>query len=254
MGKKGQQAAISVLAALFLAISYIGIGYAAISGVPWIVEQVAYATIDDTASPFTKDQLVEGALATREYSFGAHDKEAYLETLRQMNRDAETHYSDVPDMLEAPIQYSLDEEAMSHLDDVNEMAVATMMPIFGVVAMAVFLIFCGLRMFGVMPVANALLWSGLAVVAVAAVFGIWALVSFDGLFEAFHSLLFADGSWTFSPDSLLITMLPEAFWSSMAAVWLSISLLVSAASIGLGLFMRRRQRGFSNTRGGSSAS
>ena len=79
--KGGQRAFMTVLGALFLAATYIGVGYASCAGVPFIAEKVAYATVDDAASPFDKEQLVEGALATRDYSFGSHDLAAYEDAM-----------------------------------------------------------------------------------------------------------------------------------------------------------------------------
>ncbi|MFR7649951.1 MAG: DUF1461 domain-containing protein [Eggerthella lenta] len=44
------------------------------------------------------------------------------------------------------------------------------------------------------------------------------LVDFNGLFAAFHSLFFVEGTWTFNYDSLLISMYPIDFWMN-GAVW-----------------------------------
>ena len=63
--------------------------------------------------------------------------------------------------------------------------------------------------------------------ALLAVLGVWGMVDFNGLFAAFHSLFFVDGTWTFSYDSLLISMYPLDFWMGMGGVWL-------ATSVGLG--------------------
>ena len=54
--------------------------------------------------------------------------------------------------------------------------------------------------------------AGIAVVAVFALLAAWVVVDFNGFFAAFHSLFFANGTWTFSYDSLLITMYPPEFW------------------------------------------
>ena len=64
--------------------------------------------------------------------------------------------------------------------------------------------------------------AGIAVVAVFALLAAWVVVDFNGFFAAFHSLFFANGTWTFSYDSLLITMYPPEFWIGMGAVWLAV--------------------------------
>ena len=68
-------------------------------------------------------------------------------------------------------------------------------------------------------------WLGLAVLVV---LGLWGVIDFNGLFAAFHSLFFVDGTWTFNYDSLLISMYPIDFWMGMGAVWVG-----SAISVGL---------------------
>ena len=64
--------------------------------------------------------------------------------------------------------------------------------------------------------------------AVLVVLGLWGVIDFNGLFAAFHSLFFVDGTWTFNYDSLLISMYPIDFWMGMGAVWVG-------SAIGVGL-------------------
>ncbi len=54
------------------------------------------------------------------------------------------------------------------------------------------------------------------------------LFDFDALFSSFHGVFFAEGTWTFAPDSLLIQTFPEPFWATAAAVWAGLVLLGSA--------------------------
>jgi integral membrane protein (TIGR01906 family) len=51
------------------------------------------------------------------------------------------------------------------------------------------------------------------------------LLDFDALFSSFHGVFFAEGTWTFAPDSLLIQTFPETFWATAAAVWAGLVLL-----------------------------
>ncbi|MFR5193879.1 MAG: DUF1461 domain-containing protein [Eggerthella lenta] len=47
---------------------------------------------------------------------------------------------------------------------------------------------------------------GGAASAVLVVLGLWGVIDFNGLFAAFHSLFFVDGTRTFNYDPLLISM------------------------------------------------
>jgi uncharacterized membrane protein len=55
------------------------------------------------------------------------------------------------------------------------------------------------------------------------------LSNFDALFTAFHGLFFAEGTWTFAADSLLIRTFPEQFWATAAGVWAALILLGAVA-------------------------
>lgn len=238
-GKNAQATSIAILGSIFLAITYIAIGYAVCAGIPFVTEKVAAATVDDASSPFGKVELVEGAVATRDYSFGSHDLDAYMATIRDMNQEAGTPYAD-GDLAGAPEQYTVTPEAITHLDDVYEVSSRLLMPIFGIAAIAAFLLFGGFRMFGPRVVANMLVIGGCIAGGLLVLLGLWALISFDSFFAAFHGLFFAQGTWTFPSDSLLITMLPEGFWAGIGGVWLTLSILLAAVSVVLGVVLRQR--------------
>jgi integral membrane protein (TIGR01906 family) len=51
------------------------------------------------------------------------------------------------------------------------------------------------------------------------------LADFEALFSAFHGIFFAEGTWTFPSDSLLIQTFPESFWAAAAGVWAGLVLL-----------------------------
>lgn len=256
MSRTRQQKLVIALTAAFLALAYVCLGYAVCAGVPQVTESVSTTTVSGERSPFSKSELVQGASATRDYSFGSHDAEAYYATIADMNRAADTPYADADtaQLMSAPEQYSITPEQLAHLDDVFDVSSMLMLPIIGIACIAAFLVMATLRQFGVRCVARSLLWGGVFVLGVMALFGIWALVSFDSLFGAMHSMLFADGSWVFAADSLLITMLPEAFWAGMAGVWLAISASLAAISLVMGVVLSRRHPKDVPQRGSSSES
>jgi len=73
-----------------------------------------------------------------------------------------------------------------------------------------------------------------------AIFG-W--LNFDALFTTMHQLFFAEGSWTFAYNSLLITTYPLPFWIAMAATWAAVlvSFCLIALLVGQLLVSRTKQ-------------
>lgn len=72
-------------------------------------------------------------------------------------------------------------------------------------------------------------WWCAGIVAVAVLAGVF---SFEALFSAFHGVFFAEGTWTFPSDSLLIQTFPERFWAVAAGLWAGV-VLVGAVLLGL---------------------
>jgi integral membrane protein (TIGR01906 family) len=77
-------------------------------------------------------------------------------------------------------------------------------------------------------------------IALAAILATAGCLSFDALFTQMHRLLFADGTWTFSYDSLLITAYPEAFWIAMAATWAAVLAAFCLVTLVVGRALSRR--------------
>ena len=65
------------------------------------------------------------------------------------------------------------------------------------------------------------------------------LLAFDALFAWIHSIFFAEGSWQFSYDALLIRALPEAFWMGCAATWAVSLVILCAISTTTGLLTKK---------------
>ncbi|MCI2242066.1 DUF1461 domain-containing protein [Adlercreutzia sp. JBNU-10] len=87
---------------------------------------------------------------------------------------------------------------------------------------------------------KALMAAPALVIAAFAVLGLWGALDFNGLFGAFHAVLFPQGNWTFSWDSLLISMYPLAFWMGMAGTWLIATGCVAILSLVAGRRLARR--------------
>lgn len=90
------------------------------------------------------------------------------------------------------------------------------------------------------------LFAGAAFCVVVVILGAVAgTLNFDSLFEWFHGIFFAPGTWQFPADSLLIEAFPEPFWSTAAAVWAGLILLGGAVLAAAGALVRIGVRGTS---------
>ncbi|MBQ9001531.1 MAG: DUF1461 domain-containing protein, partial [Eggerthellaceae bacterium] len=241
---------VSVLATVALAVSFVGVGFLACTTPP-VTGVFANLFSDDATSPFSRTQLVQVAEATRDYSFGAHDKlalyqviyEADLQLRQEIvnangtlpfgfpNLDAigdksstaqfETAFSGASEM------YCYSSDTISHLDDCYNLArtACIALAVAGTIALAG-IVFCGTvgrkRLVG-----RILTAAGFVVVALFAALGVFAALDFQSFFQTFHGVFFSQGNWQFPYDSLLICSLPTAFWTGMAAVWLAVSALAS---------------------------
>lgn len=125
-------------------------------------------------------------------------------------------------------RYALDADAVSHLEDCNGLitGLSSYLGMIGVAALIIALVL-GFRK-QLAALAFMLRMGPALLLAVLVVLGLWGLVDFNGLFAAFHSLFFVEGTWTFNYDSLLISMYPIDFWMGMGAVWVG-------SAIGVGL-------------------
>ena len=112
-------------------------------------------------------------------------------------------------------RYALDADAVSHLEDCNGLitGLSSYLGMIGVAALIIALVLGFRKQFAAL--AFMLRMGPALLLAVLVVLGLWGVIDFNGLFAAFHSLFFVDGTWTFNYDSLLISMYPIDFWMGM---------------------------------------
>lgn len=234
----------AVVAVVSLAVTLMAAGFVACAAFPQTTEMLAgaFSGKGNPDTPFSHDELVHAAVVTRDYTVGSNDREAVFAMLHDINEGANTRYAtaDETGLAAAPEQYTLTSDALSHLDDVYRVVVAArialaVIALLAVAACAHMAIRVGRRALG-----GVLLAASIVVVAAFALLAAWVVVDFNGFFAAFHSLFFASGTWTFSYDSLLITMYPPEFWMGMGAVWLAATGLLSILAIVVGALLRRR--------------
>jgi len=74
-------------------------------------------------------------------------------------------------------------------------------------------------------------WSGIAVIGCIALLLLFAFLSFNWLFNAFHQLLFEPGTWLFPADSQLIQLFPLKFFITLTKRILIGTLVIGALLI-----------------------
>ncbi len=242
MKRKHQQIILWTIASFVLAIAFVSFGFFVCAGFPQITETLTRASCNSEDSPFSEDALVESALATRDYAFGSHNLDDLMETIATINNEANTPYANASseELAAADEVYTLDTEAISHLDDVYEVVQRFRPVLIGCTVLAGFCLAYCLFSWGRRSIAWPLTCAGGGVLAVFALLGLWALIDFSSLFSLFHSLFFEAGTWTFSSDSLLICQFPEAFWMGMAGIWLALTSGLSILSLVCGLILIRK--------------
>lgn len=135
-----------------------------------------------------------------------------------------------------------DAGAVSHLADVQRvMAGARIATALSALVVAVWLGFAVVRR-RTAEIATALLGAAAICAGAVVVALVVSLVSFDVLFTWFHGVFFAQGTWTFPYDSLLIRLFPEPFWAVAGAAWAGLVLVLAALFGVSGALLRRASR------------
>lgn len=230
-------AIICVLATLFLAISFVYAGFEACATPDLATRMLAQAFSNDAESPFSKEQLVDAAVVSKDYTVGSHNEQKTLDMMAELNGIATPATAEsLADLDETQV---LTADALSHLDDVFYVVQDARVWLRVICALAVFLsIVCAVTG-GKHRLGSVLMWTGWLVIAIFVCLAIWVAVDFNGFFAAFHSLFFAAGTWTFSWDSLLICMYPPNFWIGMGVVWFVVTMVLSILGIVIGGHLRK---------------
>lgn len=250
----GSNSILAGIGTTVLVVTLLVCGFAACC-LPATTAALAGAVSTGEASPYTHEQLVELAGVTRAFTVEPHgDAEqaaeelaaAVVEAAREASAEGAlkagewtgaartalgeggTALAAMDALAKVSDRYALDGAAVSHLEDCNTLivGVSSWLGMIGVAALIIAVLLGVRKQFAAL--AFMLRMGPALLLALLAVLGLWGVVDFNGLFAAFHSLFFVDGTWTFGADSLLISMYPLDFWMGMGAVWL-------ATAVGLGL-------------------
>lgn len=233
---------VAIGSTVLLAITLIAAGFAAVAVPDWATVALsrAFSGCDQPLTPFTRDELTSMAVAGKHYTFDSNNADELNEAIAAANASAEAG-GRATVIGEASETRRLPADAISHLDDVYRV-VSVAKPALAVIAV---LCVAGLAHVAVRinrrVLGRVLIAGGAFVLAAFAALGIWALVDFYGLFGVFHSLFFQAGTWTFSMDSLLITLYPTAFWMGMAGIWLAVTCGLSILAVLVGFTLGHKQ-------------
>ncbi|MDR0350785.1 MAG: DUF1461 domain-containing protein [Coriobacteriales bacterium] len=185
---------------------------------PPITGLLAENTVNDGLSPLTHAQLVEVAEAGRAFVAGKQGA-----TLPAGDDERVAFPPDV----------------VGHMEDVRSVLTGTQIAL---VLLTILLLVSGVyawRRAGRRLVGSGLFVGALAAVATTLLLGAIGALNFNALFTTMHRLFFAEGTWLFSEDSLLICAYPLGFWIGMGVIWALALLIASALLAVCGILLRR---------------
>ena len=266
------------VASVLLAITLFAAGFG-VCCLPIVTQVLSRATSNAADAPYTSEQLTTLAQATRDFTVDDYGRMAFgdegaqqalANVILQAAEAASAEGSPVADRKASAASagasaasvgaspsatafdalaavsdaYTLDADAVSHLQDCNKL-IRSVAPWLWACAGASLAVLAALHIANrrnprcARAAARICTAAPIALIVALAACGIWAAADFYGFFSAFHEVLFPQGNWTFSIDSLLICMYPLSFWMGMAAVWAATTLVACAASLALGAKLRR---------------
>lgn len=258
---RSAQAALGILTTLLLAVSLVGSGLFMCCA-PFTTSALSNAFSRWEGSPFTKEELVESALATQDYTVGGHSRDEVIHAIYHINLSAQADgrttapgAPDLPDESANPATdelatrfmlagetYVLTDDALSHLDDVYYVIDAARIALMVIAALALSgCIAIGLTG-GRRHLGRVLIFASTLIFALFVTLALWIIIDFNGFFTLLHSLFFAEGTWTFSADSLLIRMYPTNFWIGMGVVWLVTTVLACLICSILGFSVKGKRK------------
>lgn len=191
-----KQVLLTLGAIVCLCVAILSSGIVLCMSAPQITQNLSRATALVDTAHFSRDQLVNLADKTRGFCAGEVEKQEIYDTVQHMNQEANTQYKDLigSDFAAVNDEYSLDQNALSHLEDVRSffanVRIAFGICCVGALAFCILLfVFCGRSAFG-----RALMWSGLIILIAIVAVVVWAISDFNGMFNYMHSMFFAENS------------------------------------------------------------
>ena len=235
---------LNVATSIALAYSLFGLGFT-VCTTPQATAAVGGTFSGWEHSTYPKEDMAEIAEAVRSFSIEGTPSENLYDTITEVMEEAYPQIAaafDAGSIADSGVdpselgtsslfsleeRYSMPSDALSHLQDCTPIfttgRISTgVVGAFGIVGLIAIGFLADRKRVG-----KTLIAASALVVGVLVALGIWAFVDFDGLFTWMHTLFFAQGSWLFDANSLLIRLFPEAFWAAMAGLWIVSSLVFS---------------------------
>jgi integral membrane protein (TIGR01906 family) len=182
-----------------------------------------------TSEPEERERLAEVALAVRDFSLG-------------------NDYAAMP--TGEDYRTAITPDAISHLLDVRIVFVTSVLAFVVFLLAILVLLIIAIKRKKAATLAHPFIIGGILPLAAAALLGLAVAIDFGAFFTWMHGIFFADGTWTFPADSLLIRSLPFNFWFACAVVWAGCMALLCIISIATGMLISRRQKSSDRTLAG----
>lgn len=132
------------------------------------------------------------------------------------------------------------ERELGHMVDVKQVMKTSFTIWYGLLgfAFAVMVWFIVMREWKIFS--QALVWGAWVTIGLIAAILTFLAISFNQLFERFHQLFFADGSWVFYQSDTLIRLFPIEFWRDAFILVCVLTLLVAIGVLLIKLFVFRK--------------
>ena len=254
----------TIITSITLIFGLFGTGFL-LCTTPVATSAIGHSFGDWNSKIYPETDMEALAEAVRSYSIEGTDRNDLLETVKSViekshpelevtveNGTLSITYSGTISGLNESLQYlaqssgdgtfterlTFPDNALEHLEDCTPLFQFGRISILASLVIALI----GLLLLGLLRgkryAARAMIICSLLVILAIIGLAVWAITDFDSLFTAFHQVLFTQGNWTFSPDSLLIQLFPENFWLAMAILWGIASVVASLFVFVLGLILR----------------
>ncbi len=266
---------VAVASSVALAIVLVSAGFiaCAVPDAPTRLLSQAFSNEED--SPYSAEELTAAAVAVKRYTIDHNDDTVLYKAMEAVVTSAEADGREIPtyvdlystyiiratlvdgdeeeaagDNAEAEADdslslesYVLTDDALSHLDDVYRVVQAAKP--FLIIAALIAYVGCIAVAFrrGSAALGGVLMSAGGVVLSLFTLCALWAAINFNEFFSVFHSLFFAEGTWTFAADSLLICLYPISFWLGMGSLWLVITVAACLLCLIMGRSLRQRSAG-----------
>ena len=159
------------------------------------------------------------------YGFSLQERTKWSEyAVSYLTNDKEIDY--LGNLQNAAGQKMFNPDELSHMEDVKQVVMSTSIAwyIVGGISIAILLWFLVMKQWSsIRKAVNAGGWITIGLISALLIF---LIVSFDTLFDRFHRIFFADGTWTFDQSTTLIRLFPFEFWRDAFIFVIAFSLIV----------------------------